>query len=89
MANESLKGLKVAILITDGFEQVEMVEPRKALNQAGAETSIVSPKDKRVRAWNFTNGNLVSSRKPDDIPAFNRGKIDLFSRARTPARQPA
>jgi hypothetical protein len=49
MANETLKGLNVAILIEDGFEQVEMVEPRKALEQAGAETRIVSPKDKHVR----------------------------------------
>ncbi|UBF24946.1 type 1 glutamine amidotransferase [Kovacikia minuta CCNUW1] len=55
MANENLKGLKVAILITDGFEQVEMTEPRKALDQAGAETHIVSPKGDRVRAWNFTD----------------------------------
>jgi hypothetical protein len=55
MANETLKGLKVAILIEDGFEQVEMVEPRKALDQAGAETRIVSPRDKHVRAWNLTN----------------------------------
>ena len=43
MASETLDGLKVAILIEDGFEQVEMVEPRKALDQAGAKTSIVSP----------------------------------------------
>jgi len=53
MANETLKGLKVAILVTDGFEQVELVEPRKALDQAGAETQIVSPKSDRVRSWNF------------------------------------
>jgi protease I len=33
---ENLKGLKVAILVTDGFEQVELLEPRKALDQAGA-----------------------------------------------------
>ncbi len=44
MANETLKGCKVAILVTDGFEQVELTEPRKALDQAGAETRIVSPK---------------------------------------------
>jgi protease I len=55
MASEALKGMKVAILIEDGFEQVEMVEPRKAIDEAGAKTSIVSPKDKRVRAWNFAN----------------------------------
>jgi protease I len=55
MANENLKGLKVAILIEDGFEQVEMVEPRKALDQAGAETHIVSTKNKSVRGWKFTD----------------------------------
>src|SRR3984893_12940329 len=55
MTNEALKGLKVAIVIEDGFEQIEMVEPRKALDQAGAETRIVAPRDKHVRAWNFTN----------------------------------
>ncbi|WP_250501402.1 type 1 glutamine amidotransferase domain-containing protein [Caballeronia sp. GAWG1-5s-s] len=54
MTSETLKGLKVAILIEDGFEQVEMVEPRKALDEAGAETRIVSPRDKQVRAWKFT-----------------------------------
>jgi protease I len=51
---KNLKGLKVAILITDGFEEVEMVTPRKALDDAGAETRIVSPKHKTVRAWDLT-----------------------------------
>jgi protease I len=50
---EALKGLKVAILVEDGFEQVELTEPRKALDQAGAETRIVSPRGERVRGWNF------------------------------------
>jgi protease I len=181
----NLKGLKVAILVENGFEQVEMTEPRKALDQAGAETRIVSPQSSRVRAWNLTewgdkfpvdvaldearpddfdalhlpggvmnpdllrmqpravafvkaffdagkpvsvichgpwtiieagaargrriaswpslqtdlrnagaewvdqeavvDGNLVSSRKPDDIPAFNKAMLDLFSHARQPA----
>ena len=189
MANENLAGLQVAILVTDGFEQVELVERRKTLDQAGAETRIVSPKGERVRGWNFTDwgdelpvdvpldraqpndfdalllpggvinpdalrmqpeavafvkaffdggkpvasichgpwtiieagaargrrmtswrslttdlrnagaewvdqevvvdGNLVTSRKPDDIPAFNRGMIELFSRAREQARPTA
>ena len=181
MASETLNGVKVAILVTDGFEQVEMTEPRKALDEAGARTSIVSLKDDKVRGWQFTDwgdefpvdvplaqarpedfdaillpggvinpdklrmdenavlfvqsffddgkpvatichgpwtlietgevrgrrlaswpslrtdlenagaewvdqevvvdGNLVSSRKPDDIPAFNREMISLFRRA--------
>ena len=187
MTQTKLDGLKVAILVTDGFEQVEMTEPRKALDDAGAITSIVSPKEGQVRAWKFTewgdeypvdikldhaqprdfdalllpggvinpdklrmqpgavafvkaffdadkpvatichgpwtvieagaargrriaswpslqtdlrnagaewvdqeavvDGNLVSSRKPDDIPAFNREMISLFSRAGQQERQ--
>ncbi len=49
-----LIGMKVAILVDDGFEEVEMVEPRKALDEAGADTSIVSPAHGEVRAWNMT-----------------------------------
>jgi len=47
-------GLRVAILVEDGFEQVEMTEPRKALNAAGARTTLVSPKADSVRGWNHT-----------------------------------
>lgn len=54
MANENLIGLKVAVLVDEGFEQIELLEPTKALDQAGADTSIVSPKNDRVRGWNFT-----------------------------------
>lgn len=49
-----LNGKKVAILVTDGFEQVELEKPRQALDQAGAKTSIVSPKDGKVKGWKFT-----------------------------------
>jgi protease I len=184
---DNINGVRVAILVEDGFEQVELIEPRKALDKAGAQTSIVSPKSPRVRAWNFTNwgeelpvdvqldraqpndfdalhlpggvmnpdflrtqtravafvraffeaqkpvavichgpwtiieagaargrkiaswpslktdlrnagaewmdqeavvdGNLVSSRKPDDIPAFNRAMIDLFARMCMPLQR--
>lgn len=179
---EHIKGFKVAILITDGFEEVEMVKPRNALDKAGAHTSIVSPKKGEVKSWAMTewgeqypvdlaldkakaedfdalllpggamnpdklrmepkavafvraffdagkpvaaichapwtiieagsaqgrkmtswpsvktdlinagadwvdqeavvDGNLVTSRKPDDIPAFNKAMIDLFTRMR-------
>lgn len=180
-----LNGLKVAILIENGFEQIEMTEPRRALDQAGAQTRIVSPAGGHVRSWNHkewgdtfpvdvpldrarpgdfdalllpggvmnpdklriqpgavqfvkaffdagkpvaaichapwtiieagaargrkiaawpslktdlrnagaewldreavSDGNLVSARKPDDIPAFNREMIELFSHARVGA----
>ena len=51
---KKLQGLTVAILIEDGFEQVEMIEPRSALEAAGAEAHIVSPKSEAVRSWKFT-----------------------------------
>ena len=47
-----LTNTKVAILVADGFEQREMTEPRKALDQAGAQTKIVSPADGQVEGWN-------------------------------------
>jgi protease I len=46
-----LKGTKVAILVTDGFEQDELVLPRKALDEAGAKTKVVSPKPDQVKGW--------------------------------------
>jgi protease I len=55
MTDGTLQGLKVAILATDGFEQVELTEPRKALEQAGAETRVVSPKEGELRGWKFTD----------------------------------
>src|SRR6202000_1437365 len=54
MANSNLDGVKVAILVTDGFEQVELEEPRKALEEAGADTKVVAPKEGQVRGWEFT-----------------------------------
>ncbi len=51
MAND-LKGRKVAILVTDGVEQVELTEPRKALEQAGAETHIVAPRSGSIQGFN-------------------------------------
>ena len=46
-----LNGKRVAILATDGVEEVELTEPRKALDDAGAKTTLVSPKDDKIKAW--------------------------------------
>ncbi len=43
---------RIAILVADGFEQVELTEPRKALDEAGARTQIVSPVKDQVQGWN-------------------------------------
>jgi protease I len=60
MTTGTLQGKKVAILVTDGFEQVELLEPRKALDEAGATTRVVSPAGKKVKGWNHKEwGNEV------------------------------
>jgi protease I len=51
MADE-LKGKKVAFLAADMFEQVELAEPWKALEQAGAELELVSLKDGEIQGFN-------------------------------------
>lgn len=51
---QDLTGKRVAILVSDGFEQIEMTEPRGALDQAGAQTLLVSPADDQVKGWNHT-----------------------------------
>jgi protease I len=53
-----LNGKRVAILVAEGFEQSEMVEPRKALEEAGASTFVVSPARDEVQAWkHFDKGD--------------------------------
>ncbi|HET7597511.1 MAG TPA: type 1 glutamine amidotransferase domain-containing protein [Burkholderiales bacterium] len=53
-----LEGMNVAILVADGFEQSEMAEPKKALEQHGAQTRIVSPAKGEVQAWkHFDKGD--------------------------------
>jgi protease I len=50
-----LQGRRIAILATDGFEQSELLEPKRALEQAGALVKIVSPRDGEIKAWNKTD----------------------------------
>ena len=47
-----LQGFRVAILVTDGFEQVELEDPREALQEADAETVAASPKTGTVQGMN-------------------------------------
>jgi protease I len=50
-----LKGRKIAILATDGFEQSELMEPRKALDKAGAETVVIAPRAGKIKGWKHTD----------------------------------
>ncbi len=73
----SLAGKKVAILATDGFEQVELLEPRKALEKAGAKTQVVSPKGPKIKGWDHDHWGeevsvdvLLSAAKARDYDAL-------------------
>lgn len=61
----NLAGKIIAILATDGFEQAELTKPKKALEEAGARTEVVSPKDKKIKGWDKTDwGEEVSVDTP-------------------------
>ena len=71
-----LNGMRVAILVTDDFEQVEMVEPRMALQKAGATTKIIAPKAGQVtgvnhdqKADSFPVDLTFEQANPDDFDA--------------------
>ena len=72
-----LDGLRVAILATDGFEQVELTGPRRALEQAGADTLLVAPEDGTIRGWNHSEWGdeldvdlPLADADPDDFDAL-------------------
>ena len=68
-----VKGKKVAILATTGFEEVELTSPMNALEQAGVEVHVISPKKDKIRAWNEDNWGIevpvdkvLDSANPED-----------------------
>src|SRR5919106_3744408 len=74
---EKLNGKKVAILAADMFEQVELVEPRKALEQAGAETELVSLREGEIQGFDhydkadtFPVDRTVEEARADDYDAL-------------------
>ncbi|QIN78884.1 DJ-1/PfpI/YhbO family deglycase/protease [Rubrobacter marinus] len=77
MANE-LQGRKVAILAADGVERVELEQPRQALREAGAETTLLSIHQGEIQARNndiqeagtFAVDGLVSGASVDDYDAL-------------------
>jgi protease I len=50
---KKLDEMKVAILATDGFEQSELLEPKKALDEVEVDTEIIAPKSGTIRGWNM------------------------------------
>ncbi len=77
MASQFLKGRRVAILATDGFEQSELLEPKKALEAAGAEVDVVSPNEGSIQGWSHKDWGksvevdvLLSEADADDYAAL-------------------
>lgn len=72
-----LEDMNVAILVTQGFEQVELTSPREALDEAGATTYIVSPESGSIKAWDMKDWGetfdvdvTLDEAKPDDYDAL-------------------
>jgi protease I len=72
-----LKDMRIAILVAEGFEQIELTEPRKALDDAGAKTFLVSPAVDQVQGWNhfdkadrFRVDVPLTSAKAEDFDAL-------------------
>lgn len=62
-----LNGKRVAILATNGFEQSELVEPKRLLEEAGAETVVISPEAGQIKGWKDKNwGDMVAVDQPLD-----------------------
>jgi protease I len=77
MESRPLEGKKVAILVADGFEQIELTEPRRALEAAGAATQIVSPAKGQVQGWKHYD---KADTFPVDVPldAARAGEFDAL-----------
>lgn len=75
--NSQLNGKRIAILATDGFEQVELTEPKKNLEKAGAKVDVLSIKEGDIKAWKSTDwgdtvkvDRLVTDAKPEEYDAL-------------------
>ena len=76
-SGQKLSGKRVAVLATNGVEQVELAEPRKALDDAGAKTTLISPKPGKIKGWQhdhwgdeFSVDMTLDQAKADDFDAL-------------------
>ena len=74
---KKITGKKIAILATDGFEQVELTDPKANLEQAGATVDVISIKPGKIKGWDKTDwgksvkvDHLVNEVKPSDYDAL-------------------
>jgi protease I len=75
--SKQLEGKKIAMLATDGFEQAELMEPKKNLEKEGATVVVLSLKTGDIKGWNKTDwgekvrvDGLVAEAKPEEFDAL-------------------
>jgi protease I len=74
---EDLKGTRVAVLATDGVEEAELTKPKQALEEAGAQVTVFSPKGADIQAFQHHDkskkikaDSSLESARPDDFDAL-------------------
>jgi protease I len=74
---ENIQGKRIAILVAEGFEQIELERPRQALIEAGGETEVISPAKGRVRGWDMTDwGDEIDVDMP--LSSADPGRYDAL-----------
>src|SRR4051794_21050343 len=68
-----LSGKKIAIITENGFEQVELTSPKKALEDAGAKVDVISPEKGKVKAWDHDHWGVEV---PVDVELKNASPND-------------
>ncbi len=78
MAGNRLENVRVAAILTDGFEEIEFTSPRDAMVDEGAVVHIVSPEQRQVQTWNHhSKGSLfevdvpIDEANPEDYDAVH------------------
>lgn len=76
MSGNKLNGLRVAILATNGFEEAELLQTRKALDEAGARTTVIAPKSGKIQGMKHDEktqsvavDTILSNANPADFDA--------------------
>ena len=74
---KDLKSKRVAIITENGFEEVELTSPKKAMEDAGIKVDIVSPQSTNVKAWDHDHWSIeipvdvnLRDARPDDYDAL-------------------
>lgn len=79
MEQQALKNKKVAVLVADGFEEVEFTKPVEALQEAGAAVDVISLKSEPVKAWAHTDwgGTYPVDKKVDSVKSADYDALVL------------